>query len=109
MIHPPLSSPGKLLREMMAEGIVVMPGAFSALTALAAYKQGLLDKPRTTAILYVDKRNLQVYKKKVDTPPISKVIGFCKEVLIAEKKFQETGILEERDNCFNCIRELRVK
>ena len=76
---------------------------------LAAYKQGLLDKPRTTAILYVDKRNLQVYKKKVDTPPISKVIGFCKEVLIAEKKFQETGILEERDNCFNCIRELRVK
>lgn len=40
MIHAPLTSPGQTLRDMMAEGIVVMPGAFSALSALAAYKQG---------------------------------------------------------------------
>jgi len=40
MIRPPLNSPGQLLRDQMKEGIVVMPGAFSALTALAAYKQG---------------------------------------------------------------------
>lgn len=40
MIQPPIPSPGKRLRDLMAEGIVVMPGAFSALTALAAYKQG---------------------------------------------------------------------
>lgn len=40
MIRPPLVSPGAKLREMMSEGIVVMPGAFSALSALAAYKQG---------------------------------------------------------------------
>ena len=40
MIHSPLSSPGALLRAQMNEGIVVMPGAFSALSALAAYKQG---------------------------------------------------------------------
>ena len=40
MIHPPLDSPGAALRAQMREGIVVMPGAFSALSALAAYKQG---------------------------------------------------------------------
>jgi len=40
MIRSPLSSPGALLRAQMNEGIVVMPGAFSALSALAAYKQG---------------------------------------------------------------------
>lgn len=40
MIQAPLTSPGATLRLMMASGIVVMPGAFSALSALAAYKQG---------------------------------------------------------------------
>ncbi|MCE9559048.1 MAG: methylisocitrate lyase [Armatimonadetes bacterium] len=40
MVKPPLKSPGSELRRQMSEGIVVMPGAFSALTALAAYKQG---------------------------------------------------------------------
>jgi methylisocitrate lyase len=40
MIQPPLVAPGAQLREMMKKGIVVMPGAFSPLTALAAYKQG---------------------------------------------------------------------
>lgn len=40
MIQPPLQSPGQILRDQMKQGIVVMPGAFSALTALAAYKQG---------------------------------------------------------------------
>jgi len=40
MIQPPLASPGKALREQWEKGIVVMPGAFSALSALAAYKQG---------------------------------------------------------------------
>lgn len=40
MIRPPLESPGTLLRQQMAEGIVVMPGAFNALSALTAYKSG---------------------------------------------------------------------
>ena len=40
MIQPPLQSPGQLLRDQMEKGIVVMPGAFSPLTALAAYKEG---------------------------------------------------------------------
>jgi len=40
MLHPPLKQPGQLLRDMWRDEIVVMPGAFSALTALAAYKQG---------------------------------------------------------------------
>lgn len=40
MIQPPLSSPGLALREAMKAGTVVMPGAFSPLTALAAVKQG---------------------------------------------------------------------
>ncbi len=40
MIRPPLKNPGAMLREQMSQGIVVMPGAFSALSALSAYKQG---------------------------------------------------------------------
>jgi len=40
MIRPAIPSPGKALRDQFSNGIVVMPGAFSALTALAAYKQG---------------------------------------------------------------------
>lgn len=40
MLHPPLKSPGAQLRDLWQSGIVTMPGAFSALTALAAYKQG---------------------------------------------------------------------
>jgi methylisocitrate lyase len=40
MIQPPLRSPGAALRQQFASGIVVMPGAFSALSALAAHKQG---------------------------------------------------------------------
>ncbi|MBL8047294.1 MAG: methylisocitrate lyase [Chthonomonas sp.] len=40
MIHAPLARPGQQLRDLMAQGIVVMPGAFSALSALAAAKQG---------------------------------------------------------------------
>lgn len=40
MIHPPLESPGALLRQQMSQGIVVMPGAFNALSALTAYKSG---------------------------------------------------------------------
>lgn len=35
-----MQSPGAALRALFAERIVVMPGAFSALSALAAYKQG---------------------------------------------------------------------
>ncbi|MBS1707040.1 MAG: methylisocitrate lyase [Armatimonadetes bacterium] len=35
-----MDSPGTQLRNLMAQGIVVMPGAFSPLTALAAYKKG---------------------------------------------------------------------
>ncbi len=40
MLHAPLTSPGQILRDQWKNGIVVMPGAFSALTALAATKQG---------------------------------------------------------------------
>lgn len=40
MLAPRQGSPGAELRELMAQGIVVMPGAFSPLSALAAYRQG---------------------------------------------------------------------
>lgn len=40
MLHPPIDRPGQALRDMWKQGIVVMPGAFSALSALAAFKQG---------------------------------------------------------------------
>lgn len=40
MLNPPLKKPGQTLRDMWKEEIVVLPGAFSALSALAAYKQG---------------------------------------------------------------------
>ncbi|MCH7903765.1 MAG: methylisocitrate lyase [Armatimonadetes bacterium] len=40
MIHAPLHAPGAQLRKLFEDEIVVMPGAFSAMTALAAYKAG---------------------------------------------------------------------
>jgi methylisocitrate lyase len=40
MICPPIDRPGQKLREMMEAGTVVMPGAFSAFSALAAFNQG---------------------------------------------------------------------
>jgi methylisocitrate lyase len=40
MLRPPLQSPGARLREMMAEGIVVMPGVFNAISAVSAHKAG---------------------------------------------------------------------
>jgi methylisocitrate lyase len=40
MIQPPIDRPGQQLRELMAHGIVVMPGAFSPFSALAAVNQG---------------------------------------------------------------------
>lgn len=40
MLQPPLTSPGKALRDKFAKGIVVLPGAYDALSALAAYKAG---------------------------------------------------------------------
>ncbi|MCH7944883.1 MAG: methylisocitrate lyase [Armatimonadetes bacterium] len=40
MVRPPLESPGAQLRAMFEDRIVVMPGAFSALSALAACKAG---------------------------------------------------------------------
>lgn len=40
MLHPPLVAPGKILRDQMANDIVVMPGCFNAISALAAYRAG---------------------------------------------------------------------
>lgn len=40
MIHAPLPSAGKQLREQMSHGIVIMPGVYNALSAIAAYKEG---------------------------------------------------------------------
>lgn len=40
MIHPPLTRPGQVLRDLMAQDIVVMPGCFNAISALAAYRAG---------------------------------------------------------------------
>lgn len=40
MIRPPLSSPGATLRELMSEATLCLPGAFNALSALAAFKAG---------------------------------------------------------------------
>ena len=40
MLRPVLQSPGAQLRAMMKEGIVVMPGAFNAISAVSAHKAG---------------------------------------------------------------------
>src|SRR5450432_2230865 len=40
MLRPPLQSPGARLREMMRQGIVVMPGVFNAISAVSAHKAG---------------------------------------------------------------------
>ncbi len=40
MLRPPLASPGARLREMMRQGIVVMPGVFNAISAVSAHAAG---------------------------------------------------------------------
>jgi methylisocitrate lyase len=40
MLQPPLLSPGARLRELMKQGIVVMPGVFNAISAISAHKAG---------------------------------------------------------------------
>lgn len=40
MLQPPILSPGARLRELMKEGIVVMPGVFNAISAVSAHKAG---------------------------------------------------------------------
>jgi methylisocitrate lyase len=40
MLNAPGSSPGKLLREMMSAGTVLMPGVFSAISAISATQAG---------------------------------------------------------------------
>ena len=40
MVHAPIENPGARLRDLMAQGLVVMPGVFSALSALCAAKAG---------------------------------------------------------------------
>jgi methylisocitrate lyase len=40
MLQPPLQSPGARLRELMKQGIVVMPGVFNAISAVSAHSAG---------------------------------------------------------------------
>ncbi len=40
MLHTPLASPGRALRERMARGAVTLPGVFNAITAKAAHAAG---------------------------------------------------------------------
>jgi len=40
MLRPILQAPGALLRQMMQEDIVVMPGVFNAISAVSAHKAG---------------------------------------------------------------------
>jgi methylisocitrate lyase len=40
MLRPALLSPGQVLRDLMREGIVVMPGVFNAISAVSAHKAG---------------------------------------------------------------------
>jgi methylisocitrate lyase len=40
MLRPPLNSPGARLRELMARDIVLLPGVFNPISAIAAHKAG---------------------------------------------------------------------
>src|SRR5688500_10877735 len=40
MLEACLESPGKILRDLMAEDIVLLPGVFSAISARSAWKAG---------------------------------------------------------------------
>ncbi len=40
MLRPPIVNPGKVLRELMRDGTVVLPGVYDALTAVAAHRAG---------------------------------------------------------------------
>ncbi len=40
MLRPPISSPGAVLRKLMSEKCVVMPGVFNSISAVSAHKAG---------------------------------------------------------------------
>jgi methylisocitrate lyase len=40
MLRPPIESPGRVLRDLMQKDIVVLPGVFNSITAIAATKAG---------------------------------------------------------------------
>lgn len=40
MLRPPIDRPGQRLRDLMKEGIVIMPGVFNAISAVSAHKAG---------------------------------------------------------------------
>ncbi|MCW5937698.1 MAG: methylisocitrate lyase [Fimbriimonadaceae bacterium] len=40
MIHAPISNPGRRLRDLMAQGTVLMPGVYDALTGICAERAG---------------------------------------------------------------------
>ncbi len=40
MLNPPLNSPGRALRDLMAKDIVTMPGVFNGISAITAFRAG---------------------------------------------------------------------
>jgi methylisocitrate lyase len=40
MLKPPPSSPGQILRDLFAQGTVLMPGVFNAISAVSATAAG---------------------------------------------------------------------
>jgi len=84
------------------------PTSQSYLYQLAIYKQGLHQEgvpDRETAIIYIDKRNLDTVRVPVQTPPMSEIIFFCKSVIQAEAIYAKQRILHPKDGCYSCSNE----
>jgi len=89
---------------------ISFPASKAYLYQLAIYKQGLhIDgtPDRETVIVYIDKRNLNIHRQSIAAPPMSEVIFFCKQVMVAEAIYSKTRILPPKcaDSCFQCKNE----
>jgi hypothetical protein len=85
------------------------PTAPAYLYQLAIYKEGMRvlepEVERETALVYIDKRNMQAFRKSVAPIPMADVIFFCKQVVHAEQLYTKNRILPPKDGCYSCLNE----
>jgi hypothetical protein len=71
---------------------------------LSAYCHALHKEK--AVVVYIDKRNLVCGQKEIAVIPLTQIISFCKEVILAEAHFKKTGELPKPcQECFSCRKE----
>jgi hypothetical protein len=80
------------------------PVSLGYIYQLSAYCYGL--HKQQAILVYIDKRNLAIGQKEVAIIPLETITSFCRQVMLAEKHYKETGELPPPcSECFNCKRE----